>query len=98
MCRVCSGHGGGAPHATLLILDATTGQNALTQAQAFLETASITGIVMTKLDGTARGGCLVPVATKLQLPVHFIGVGEQVEDLQEFSADHFSRALTGVEL
>ncbi|MEC8132394.1 MAG: signal recognition particle-docking protein FtsY [Pseudomonadota bacterium] len=87
-----------APHATLLVLDATTGQNALTQAQAFLETASITGLVMTKLDGTARGGCLVPVATKLDLPVHFIGVGEQVEDLQEFSADNFSRALTGVEL
>ena len=72
-----------------------TGQNALTQAQAFLETASITGLIMTKLDGTARGGCLVPVATKLHLPVHFIGVGEQVEDLQEFSADDFSRALTG---
>ncbi|MEE3059129.1 MAG: signal recognition particle-docking protein FtsY [Pseudomonadota bacterium] len=87
-----------APHATLLVLDATTGQNALTQAQAFLETASITGLVMTKLDGTARGGCLVPVTTKLHLPVHFIGVGEQVEDLQEFSADNFSRALTGVEL
>ncbi|MEC8099143.1 MAG: signal recognition particle-docking protein FtsY, partial [Pseudomonadota bacterium] len=69
-----------------------------TQAQAFLETASITGLVMTKLDGTARGGCLVPVATKLDLPVHLIGVGEQVEDLQEFSADNFSRALTGVEL
>ena len=87
-----------APHATLLVLDATTGQNALTQAQAFPEAASITGLVMTKLDGTARGGCLVPVATKLGLPVHFIGVGEQVEDLQEFSADNFSRALTGVEL
>jgi len=87
-----------APHATLLVLDATTGQNALTQAQAFLEAASITGLVMTKLDGTARGGCLVPVATKLGLPVHFIGVGEQVEDLQEFSADNFSRALTGDEL
>ena len=53
---------------------------------------------MTKLDGTARGGCLVPVATKLHLPVHFIGVGEQAEDLQEFSADEFSRALTGAEL
>lgn len=87
-----------APHATLLVLDATTGQNALTQAQAFLNTASITGLIMTKLDGTARGGCLVPVATKLNLPVHFIGVGEQVEDLQEFSADNFSRALTGAEL
>ena len=87
-----------APHATLLVLDATTGQNALTQAQAFMETASISGLIMTKLDGTARGGCLVPVATKLDLPVHFIGVGEQVEDLQEFSAEDFSRALTGVEL
>ena len=87
-----------APHATLLVLDATTGQNALTQAQAFLDTASISGLIMTKLDGTARGGCLVPVATKLRLPVHFIGVGEQVEDLQEFSAEDFSRALTGAEL
>ena len=87
-----------APHATLLVLDATTGQNALVQAQAFLETARITGLIMTKLDGTARGGCLVPVATKLDLPVHFIGVGEQGEDLQEFSADKFSRALTGAEL
>ena len=87
-----------APHATLLVLDATTGQNALTQAQAFLETASISGLIMTKLDGTARGGCLVPVATKLDLPVHFIGVGEQVEDLQEFSAEDFSRALTGAKL
>ncbi len=84
------------PH--LLVLDATTGQNALTQAQAFLDTASISGLIMTKLDGTARGGCLVPVATKLRLPVHFIGVGEQVEDLQEFSAEDFSRALTGAEL
>lgn len=87
-----------APHATLLVLDATTGQNALVQAQAFLETARITGLIMTKLDGTARGGILVPVATKLHLPVHFIGVGEQGEDLQEFSADEFSRALTGAEL
>jgi fused signal recognition particle receptor len=87
-----------APHATLLVLDATTGQNALVQAQAFLETARITGLIMTKLDGTARGGCLVPVATKLHLPVHFIGVGEQGEDLQQFSADEFSRALTGAEL
>lgn len=87
-----------APHATLLVLDATTGQNALVQAQAFLETARITGLIMTKLDGTARGGCLVPVTTKLHLPVHFIGVGEQGEDLQEFSADEFSRALTGAEL
>ena len=87
-----------APHATLLVLDATTGQNALVQAQAFLETAHITGLIMTKLDGTARGGCLVSVATKLNLPVHFIGVGEQGDDLQEFSAEDFSRALTGADL
>ena len=86
-----------APHATLLVLDATTGQNALTQAQAFLQTAQVTGLVMTKLDGTARGGCLVPVATQLGLPVHFIGVGEQSDDLQEFSASNFSHALTGIE-
>ena len=87
-----------APHATLLVLDATTGQKRAHSGAGFSETTNITGLIMTKLDGTARGGCLVPVATKLHLPVHFIGVGEQAEDLQEFSADEFPRALTGAEL
>ena len=86
-----------APHASLLILDATTGQNAIQQAEAFLRAAKITGLIMTKLDGTARGGCLVPIARKLALPVHFMCVGEQVEDLQEFDATNFARALTGLE-
>lgn len=87
-----------APHESLLVLDATTGQNAIAQAEAFLQVAGISGLVMTKLDGTARGGGLVPIAQKLALPIYFIGVGEQAEDLQNFEADGFARALTGAEL
>lgn len=87
-----------APHESLLVLDATTGQNAIAQAEAFLQVAEISGLVMTKLDGTARGGGLVPIAQKLALPIYFIGVGEQAEDLQSFEADGFARALTGAEL
>lgn len=87
-----------APHESLLVLDATTGQNAIAQAEAFLKVAEISGLVMTKLDGTARGGGLVPIAQKLALPIYFIGVGEQAEDLQSFEADGFARALTGAEL
>ena len=86
-----------APHDTLLVLDATVGQNALSQAEAFSEIAGVTGLVMTKLDGTARGGVLVALADKYALPIHFIGVGESVEDLQPFDARNFSRALSGVE-
>ncbi len=86
-----------APHASLLVLDATTGQNAIAQAEAFLRAASITGLIMTKLDGTARGGGLVAIARKLALPVHFIGVGEQAEDLQVFNANTFANALTGAD-
>jgi len=85
-----------APHASLLILDATVGQNALSQVEAFARTAGITGLVMTKLDGTAKGGILVAVAAKFALPVHFIGVGEGVDDLQPFDASGFSRALVGL--
>ena len=84
-----------APHECLLVLDATTGQNALAQAEAFLKAANITGLIMTKLDGTARGGGLVAIAQKLTLPIYFIGVGEQAEDLQGFDANAFARALTG---
>ncbi|WP_439499303.1 signal recognition particle-docking protein FtsY [Bosea sp. (in: a-proteobacteria)] len=85
-----------APHAALLVLDATVGQNALSQVEAFQETAGITGLVMTKLDGTARGGILVALAAKFGLPVHFIGVGESVEDLEPFSARDFARAVAGL--
>jgi fused signal recognition particle receptor len=86
-----------APHAALLVLDATVGQNALGQVEAFTKVAGITGLVMTKLDGTAKGGILVAVAAKFGLPVHFIGVGESVEDLQPFEAGEFARALVGLE-
>jgi len=86
-----------APHAVLLVLDATVGQNALTQVEAFRQTAGVTGLVMTKLDGTARGGILVAIAAKHKLPVHFIGVGEGVDDLAPFSARDFARAIAGFE-
>jgi len=84
-----------APHATLLVLDATTGQNALAQVEAFAASVPLTGLVMTKLDGTAKGGILVALAARFGVPVHFIGVGEREEDLQPFEAEAFARALTG---
>ncbi|RUT30040.1 signal recognition particle-docking protein FtsY [Arsenicitalea aurantiaca] len=84
-----------APHATLLTLDATTGQNALSQVEIFGRRAGVSGLVMTKLDGTARGGILVSIARKHGLPVHFIGVGEGVDDLEPFKADDFARAIAG---
>jgi fused signal recognition particle receptor len=84
-----------APHATLLTLDATTGQNALKQVEIFGQRAGVTGLVMTKLDGTARGGILVAIARKFGLPVHFIGVGESVGDLEPFTASEFARAIAG---
>ncbi|WP_019403736.1 signal recognition particle-docking protein FtsY [Chelatococcus sp. GW1] len=86
-----------APHAVLLVLDATTGQNAVNQVEIFGKTAGVTGLVMTKLDGTARGGILVSIAAKFGLPVHFIGVGEGVEDLEPFTARDFARAIAGLE-
>ncbi len=86
-----------APHAVLLVLDATVGQNALSQLEAFQKTAGVTGLVMTKLDGTARGGILVALAEKYKLPVHFIGVGEGVDDLSPFTARDFARAIAGIE-
>jgi fused signal recognition particle receptor len=86
-----------APHAVLLVLDATVGQNALSQVEAFHRTAGVTGLVMTKLDGTARGGILVALAEKHKLPVHFIGVGEGVEDLAPFTAREFAQAIAGIE-
>ncbi len=84
-----------APHATLLTLDATTGQNALNQVEIFGKRAGVTGLVMTKLDGTARGGILVAIARKFGLPVHFIGVGEGVHNLEPFAAGDFARAIVG---
>ena len=86
-----------APHAVLLVLDATVGQNALSQVEAFHRTAGVTGLVMTKLDGTARGGILVALAEKHKLPVHFIGVGEGVDDLSPFTARDFAQAIAGIE-
>lgn len=86
-----------APHTVLLTLDATTGQNALNQVEIFKDVAGVNGLVMTKLDGTARGGILVSIAAKHKLPVYFVGVGEQVEDLEPFEADVFARAIAGLE-
>ncbi len=86
-----------APHAVLLVLDATVGQNALSQVEVFQKVAGVTGLVMTKLDGTARGGILVAIAAKFKLPVHFIGVGEGVDDLAPFSAKDFAKAIAGIE-
>jgi fused signal recognition particle receptor len=86
-----------APHATLLVLDATVGQNALSQVELFRKSAGVTGLVMTKLDGTARGGILVALAEKFGLPVHYIGVGEGVDDLQPLTARDFSRAIAGLD-
>jgi fused signal recognition particle receptor len=85
-----------APHSVLLTLDATTGQNALSQVEIFGKTAGVTGLVMTKLDGTARGGILVAISSKYELPVHAIGVGESAADLQSFHAQDFARAIAGV--
>jgi fused signal recognition particle receptor len=86
-----------APHAVLLVLDATVGQNAISQVEVFGKSANVTGLVMTKLDGSARGGILVAIAEKFKLPVHFIGVGEGVDDLQPFTARDFARAMAGIE-
>lgn len=86
-----------APHNTLLVLDATTGQNALNQVKVFQELADVSGLVMTKLDGTAKGGVLVALADKFGLPIHAIGVGEQIDDLAPFDPEEFAAALVGVE-
>ncbi|RWR14843.1 signal recognition particle-docking protein FtsY [Paenirhodobacter populi] len=86
-----------APHNTLLVLDATTGQNALNQVEIFSKIADVSGLVMTKLDGTAKGGVLVALADKFGLPIHAIGVGEQIDDLAPFDPEDFARALVGAE-
>ncbi|MEP1328668.1 signal recognition particle-docking protein FtsY [Pseudophaeobacter sp.] len=86
-----------APHNTLLVLDATTGQNALSQVETFQKLADVSGLVMTKLDGTAKGGVLVALADKFGLPIHAIGVGEQIDDLAPFDPEEFAAALTGLD-
>jgi fused signal recognition particle receptor len=86
-----------APHAVLLVLDATVGQNAHQQVEVFRGMVGVTGLVMTKLDGTARGGVLVALAEKFGLPIHFIGVGEGADDLRPFDADAFARGIVGLE-
>jgi fused signal recognition particle receptor len=97
MLRVIKKVDANAPHAVLLVLDATVGQNALSQVEVFGKIAGVTGLVMTKLDGTARGGILVALAQKFGLPIHFIGVGEGVDDLAPFSAQDFGKAVAGLE-
>lgn len=97
MLRVMKKVDATAPHAVLLVLDATVGQNALSQVEVFGKTAGVTGLVMTKLDGTARGGILVAIAQKFGLPIHFIGVGEGVDDLAPFSASDFGKAVAGLD-
>jgi fused signal recognition particle receptor len=94
--RVINKADAGAPHAVLLVLDATVGQNALSQVEIFQRAVGVTGLAMTKLDGTARGGILVALAEKFAVPVHFIGVGEDVADLSPFSARDFARAMVGL--
>ena len=96
--RVIKKKDANAPHAVLLVLDATTGQNAMAQAEVFTKVAGVTGLIMTKLDGTARGGILVAIAEKYKLPIHAIGVGEKIEDLQVFEADAFARAIAGLDI
>jgi fused signal recognition particle receptor len=86
-----------APHNTLLVLDATTGQNAIRQVEIFQKLADVSGLVMTKLDGTAKGGVLVALADRFGLPIHAIGVGEQIDDLDAFDPDDFAKALVGVQ-
>jgi fused signal recognition particle receptor len=84
-----------APHECLLVIDANTGQNALSQTRAFDDALGLTGLIVTKLDGTAKGGILAAIARQRPVPVYFIGVGEKVEDLQPFNAEEFAEALLG---
>ena len=93
--RVISGRIDGAPHETLLVVDATTGQNALQQARLFGEAVGVTGVALTKLDGSARGGVAIAIAFELGLPVKLVGVGEGVDDLRPFDARDYARALVG---
>jgi fused signal recognition particle receptor len=89
MTRVAKREIPGSPHEVLLVMDATTGQNGLTQAKEFTKSAGVTGLVLTKLDGTAKGGVVTAIARELKIPIRFVGVGEKIDDLTEFSADDF---------
>jgi fused signal recognition particle receptor len=91
--RVIGKNAPGAPHEVLLVLDATTGQNAITQARLFQEAVNVTGIVLTKLDGTAKGGIIIAITEALKIPIKLIGIGEQMDDLRDFDAGAFTRAL-----
>ena len=93
MTRIAKREVAGAPHEVLLVLDATTGQNGLTQAKEFTKSAGVTGLVLTKLDGTAKGGVVTAIARELKIPIRFVGVGEKMDDLIEFSADDFVNSL-----
>jgi fused signal recognition particle receptor len=93
--RVIGREAPGAPHETLLVLDANTGQNALSQAREFTQAAGVSGIVLTKLDGSAKGGVILGLADEFGIPVRYVGVGEAAEDLRDFSADEFVDALFG---
>jgi len=93
MIRIAKREVPGAPHEVLLVIDATTGQNGLTQAREFTKSAGVTGLVLTKLDGTAKGGVVTAIAKELKLPIRFVGVGEKMDDLIEFSADDFVESL-----
>ena len=95
MCRIASREVPGAPHQVLLVIDATTGQNGLSQARQFTEHAGATGIVLTKLDGTAKGGVVVAIARELGLPIQFVGIGEKIEDLIPFNPRDFVASLFG---
>ncbi|HQQ90088.1 MAG TPA: signal recognition particle-docking protein FtsY, partial [Oscillospiraceae bacterium] len=95
--RVIAKEAEGCPVETLLVLDATTGQNALNQAREFQNACGLTGIVLTKLDGTARGGVVIGIRRELGIPIRFIGVGEQADDLQPFNAEDFAKALFAAE-
>ena len=83
----------GAPHEVLLVIDASTGQNAISQAEIFNEFLEVTGIILAKLDGTAKGGIVISIAEKLNIPVKFVGLGEKIDDLEEFRPEEFSKAL-----
>jgi fused signal recognition particle receptor len=91
--RIVDREAPGAPHEILLVLDATTGQNAIAQAKIFNQALGVTGIVLTKLDGTAKGGILIAISDELKIPLRYIGIGEKVDDLREFNARDFVEAL-----
>src|SRR5688572_2698095 len=93
MKRIAGREIAGAPHEVLLVIDATTGQNGLPQAREFTRTAGVTGIILTKLDGTAKGGIVIPISRELKIPIRYVGVGEKVDDLVEFSAEQYIESL-----